>query len=447
MFIEEKEVDFLLINPWIYDFSAHDFWLKPYGLLKLAGLLRKEGYQIYYLDLLDPFHPDLPKAPKRKTFGTGHFYKEVVPKPAFLKHIPRKFYRYGLPFDLFLKEVSLLKFKAVMLTCTMTYWYPGLFVLIDFFAKHFPEIPLYIGGIYSKLCEAHLRNFLQSHFPWAKVEIIFKDLKTFVEDLKRRWKPTGIPYSNAYPAFDLLRKIPYVVLLTSEGCPFSCPYCASKKLYPVFRQRPYQEIIEEIKYWHKEYGVTDFAFYDDALLVNFERHLAPLLESVLSENLKVRFHTPNALHARFITKEVAQLLKRAGFVTLRLGLERVEDRVDNKVTIEEFIEAIKNLKEASFTGREVGAYILYGLPEENWEAVKKSLSFLERLEVSPFLAEFSPIPGTPFFELTKALSPYPLEDEPLSHNNTIFPALKNPPWDVIQEIKNLARKIRIKLKG
>ena len=30
----------LLINPPIYDFSAYDFWLKPYGMLRVAGFLR-----------------------------------------------------------------------------------------------------------------------------------------------------------------------------------------------------------------------------------------------------------------------------------------------------------------------------------------------------------------------------------------------------------------------
>lgn len=30
----------LLVNPPIYDFSAYDYWLKPYGLLRVAGLMR-----------------------------------------------------------------------------------------------------------------------------------------------------------------------------------------------------------------------------------------------------------------------------------------------------------------------------------------------------------------------------------------------------------------------
>lgn len=235
------------------------------------------------------------------------------------------------------------------------------------------------------------------------------------------------------------------MLLTSEGCPYACPYCASKKLYPHFRQRNYKEVLEEIKYWNRNFGVIDFAFYDDALLVNFNKHLGPLLEELLREGIKVRFHTPNAMHARLINKEVACLLKRAGFITLRLGLERIYDPLDNKVTIEEFLEAILYLKRAGFTGKEIGAYILYGLPEEDFERLEKSLSFLEELGISPFLAEYSPIPGTALFNKIKDFSPYPLEEEPLFQNNTIFPLFKNPPWEKIQKLKDYARKIRAKI--
>lgn len=436
-----REVDFLLINPWIYDFSAHDFWLRPYGLLKLAGLLRKEGYRIHLIDLLDPFHPELPKPPKRKDYGTGHFYKEAIPKPHFFRDIPRRYFRYGLPFQLFLKEISNLKFKTVMLSTTMTYWYPGLFVLIDFLAKNYPEIPIFIGGVYAKLCRAHLEDFI-SNYPFAQIKIVLETAEHFVKPLKRQFLPPEEPYPFEYPAFDLYRKIPYVVLLTSFGCPYNCPYCASKKLYPHFIQRDPLKVVEEIEFWQKNFGVLDFAFYDDALLVNFEKHLGIILEELLKRNLKVRFHTPNALHARFITKEVAKLLKLSGFVTIRLGLERVEDRLDEKVSLSEFEEAVRNLKEAGFTSRELGAYLLYGLPEEDFEKVEKALIYLYNLKISPYLSEFSPIPGTSLFEEAKKNSRYPLSEDPLFTNKSAFPALKNPNWEKIHQVKNLAKAIR-----
>ena len=48
----------LLINPWIDDFAAYDFWAKPLGLLTIAGILRMHGYTITYIDCLDRFHPE-----------------------------------------------------------------------------------------------------------------------------------------------------------------------------------------------------------------------------------------------------------------------------------------------------------------------------------------------------------------------------------------------------
>ena len=45
----KKKIQLLLINPWIYDFTAYDFWSKPLGLLYIASILRNIGYQIDYL--------------------------------------------------------------------------------------------------------------------------------------------------------------------------------------------------------------------------------------------------------------------------------------------------------------------------------------------------------------------------------------------------------------
>ncbi|MCX8041350.1 MAG: radical SAM protein [Thermodesulfobacteriaceae bacterium] len=439
--------DFLLINPWIYDFSAYDFWLRPYGLLYIGGKLRKLGYQIYYLDLLDPFHPKLPKLPKRKEFGIGAFYKEPLPKPVYFKDIPRKFYRYGLPINIFKEILSSLKFKAVLLGSTMTYWYPGLFTLLKFFSENYRNLPLYVGGIYAKLEFGHLKNFVETHLKDTEVHIVNYEVEDFLAFLQGRYEPSGKPYPFDYPIFDLQTQIPYVILFTSFGCPFRCPYCASFRLQPSFIEKSPHQVWEEIIFWKTNYGVKDFAFYDDALLFNFENRLKPILEKIIEEKLEVNFHTPNAIHARFVTKEVATLLKKAGFKTLRLGLERVENRFDNKITLEEFLQAISYLKEVGFSNRELGAYVLYGIPEENWEEVEKTLLFLAKTKVPPHLAEFSPIPKTPFFEKAKLSSRYPLEEDPIFHNNTVFPSFKKPPWEKIQYLKQLSRKIRHSLIG
>src|SRR3954454_8698691 len=88
----------LLVNPPIYDFSAYDFWLKPYGLLRVAGYLRGQA-ALTLFDYLDRFHPHAPPEPAQRagTWERGQFYTQGVAKPALLAAIPRTYRRYGLP--------------------------------------------------------------------------------------------------------------------------------------------------------------------------------------------------------------------------------------------------------------------------------------------------------------------------------------------------------------
>ncbi len=46
----------LLVNPWIHDFAAYDFWATPLGLLTLGAMLRDHGARVSYVDCLDRFH-------------------------------------------------------------------------------------------------------------------------------------------------------------------------------------------------------------------------------------------------------------------------------------------------------------------------------------------------------------------------------------------------------
>jgi hypothetical protein len=85
--------------------------------------------------------------------------------------------------------------------------------------------------------------------------------------------------------------------------------------------------------------------------------------------INVRFHTPNALHIREITRPLARLMRRAGFHTIRLGLETTaferRQSMDRKVNEDEFLRTIGHLKAAGFSAGQVGAYLLAGLPGQD----------------------------------------------------------------------------------
>jgi radical SAM superfamily enzyme YgiQ (UPF0313 family) len=184
-------------------------------------------------------------------------------------------------------------------------------------------------------------------------------------------------------------------------------------------------VIEELVYWHKTFGVKEFAFYDDALLIQPAAHILPILQGVRGEKLSCRFHAPNALHVKFIEREVADFLHRAGFKTIRLGFETsnetLQSETGGKVNNQDFRRAVDNLKKAGYTGQEIGVYLMAGLPGQRREEVEDSIAFVIAAGARPILVEYSPIPGTALFEKARQMSPFDLEKEPLFQNNSLLP--------------------------
>jgi radical SAM superfamily enzyme YgiQ (UPF0313 family) len=440
----------LLINPWIDDFAAYDFWAKPMGLLTIAGILSAQGYKITYIDALDRFfsrssmfEPDSIS----QRFGRGPYFKTPLPKPAKLKDVPRNYSRYGMPEELLKKLIEKVpKPDAVLVTSMMTYWYPGVFAVVKIAREVFPNIPIVLGGIYATLCHEHATRYSGADYvisgPGEEASL------NLLKRLTGYSPPQKFSFDNLdaypYPAFDLQRHIPYVPILSSRGCPFRCAYCASGYLSPTMSRREPEGVIKEIVYWHKKYGISDFPFYDDALLIDAESHIIPILEVIIRRGVNVRLHTPNALHVRQISKELARLLYRAGFKTIRLGLETAifgnRKNLDNKVAYGEFEQAVHNLKEGGFSPEKIGAYLLFGLPGQNLSDLEISIATVKRCGVRPILAEYSPIPHTPLWKAAVKASRYDLESDPIFHNNSLFPCWQDGfSWGKTRYFKQLAR--------
>ena len=435
----------LLINPWIHDFAAYDFWAKPLGILRLAAILREHGISVHYIDCLDRFHPKARKTDPYLRNGRGMYLKTRIPKPEGLEDVSRNFSRYGILPEWFREDLySVPKPDLVLITSLMTYWYPGVQETICVIREIFPDVPIVLGGIYAGLCQDHAAKHSGADevVTGPGEDILLGIVEKYSGfSVRPRFVPDD-PNTFPYPAFDLQRKIPYIPILTSTGCPFSCAYCASSFLNPGRMRRKPQLAVKEIKYWHEKYNVSDFAFYDDALLTDAESHIIPMLEDIVSLQLPLRFHTPNAIHIRNITPEIARLMFRADFRTLRLGLETTayEERSewDRKVTEEEFMRAVSCLKEAGFTEKEIGAYLLIGLPHQSLRSVEESVRTVRKSGITPVLAYYTPIPHTRLWEQAVAVSRYDLEADPIFSNNTIFPCSDTPlSWETIFYLKNL----------
>jgi radical SAM superfamily enzyme YgiQ (UPF0313 family) len=402
----------LLINPWIYDFIAYNLWARPLGLLKVAEHLGAFDANLTLIDCTDSF--------TIKKYGSGKFKAEVVEKPELLKDIPLFYRRYGISIDEFTEKIKAsMPFDIVLITSIMSYWYPGVQKAVEIIRDIAGDVSIILGGIYATIYHEHASKNSGADFIYKGNlnESLNFVLYTFGFKFKKKREP--IPYFK----LGLYREYPFAPLLTAEGCPFSCSYCASKLLTNRYERNSPGNVVREILEFY-EMGIRDFAFYDDALLVNSENHIKPILKGIIDSKLDARFHTPNGLHARFIDEELARLMKEANFKTIRLSLETVDlkrqKQTGDKVSNEDLERAIKNLKQHGFTKDEIGVYLMYGLPGQDLEEVKEGIGFLKSLDVRINLTEFSPIKGTAAWDELVKNGVITDSLDPLLTNNSVF---------------------------
>jgi radical SAM superfamily enzyme YgiQ (UPF0313 family) len=142
----------------------------------------------------------------------------------------------------------------------------------------------------------------------------------------------------------------------------------------------------------------------------------------------IRLHSPNGLFAKYIDREMADLMYRSSFKTVRLSFETSNENrrkdMQSKVTNEELVKAVEHLVDAGYSAKDLESYVLMGLPEQDTEEIIASMIFVHNLGIKISLASFSPIPGT--VEYKRALKSKLIEKDmdPLLTNNTIFPLHK-----------------------
>ena len=400
----------LLVNPAIYDFTAYDFWLRPYGMLSIAGYLRGQAeFAIFdYLDCGDDFYKT--HKTRKDKYNRGHFFSQPVAKPVPLKNISRRFSRYGLPRELFVEYLENNEpTDFAMIQTTMTYWYLGVKEVIDDLREYWPKTKIILGGNYATLCYEHALK-------------IGADFIVHGVDLRPLWDYLKIiPDMDQPGLWEVYKRLKVGVLKLTDGCPFKCSYCSVPKVYNGFKQRSMKRSIGELELLLK-LGVSDIAFYDDSLLYKFDEILGPFLNEIIERQIKVNLHSPNALNARFITADIAEKMVRAGFKTFYLGFEsnsvKWQKQTGGKVYSHELAQAVEHLKNAGAEAKNITAYQIIGHPESDLQELEDSIRFVNSLGIKTMLADFSPIPTTPDGALCGELVNM---DEPLMHNKTAFP--------------------------
>jgi radical SAM superfamily enzyme YgiQ (UPF0313 family) len=447
-----KRASILLVNPWIADFAAYDLWSKPVGLLYIAKFLQKYGHKIQLLDFMDRLRWN-PVGSLTSTSGRGKYQKTIIPKPAVLDHVTRRYGLYGATKEQIISALQNLPPPDVILvTSLVIFWYPGVQQAVAILREIFPKAKIILGGIYATLFPEHARQTIQPDYlieGYGEKQTLMT-VEGLVEIQRDYSQIPPIDDAGQLP-LELYSRVITAPILTSRGCPMHCDYCATPLLNPHFTQRESEDVVNEIFYYYHQLGIRQFAFYDDALLINKQRHIIPILEGLIESGIAAEFHTPIGLHAREIDVQLANLMWRSGFKTIRVSLESTSPKWQKasslKVSNGQFEQALSNLERAGYKRSEIEVYLMMGLPGQTYQEVETAIRYVAGQGAITRLASFSPIPHTRTWQEAYAKGYVGNGMDPLLTNNTVYPcAGTETAVSQFYELRNLANQKNQKIR-
>lgn len=232
---------------------------------------------------------------------------------------------------------------------------------------------------------------------WRKdSEIITNPPREFNRDLD----------SLPFPAFEkfplkkyLDKKIP---IATSRGCPYHCIYCGNKlSMGRNFRPRSPENVVSEMEYWYQK-GYRYIEFNDDCF--NFDMQRAERICDLLIENnMDLKWDIRNGIRVDRVSRTLLQKMKAAGCFFVGLGIESANSdtlkRVKKGITLKQAERAVKLCREV---GLDIDAFFIVGLPGDNYDSFKKTLSFAQSLDLKrgseARFFNLIPFPGSQLYE-------------------------------------------------
>ncbi|MBE0477865.1 B12-binding domain-containing radical SAM protein [Candidatus Aerophobetes bacterium] len=296
-------------------------------------------------------------------------------------------------------------------------------------------------GLKSHIClGGHLptlkTNQLMENFPlvdcvvYGEGDISFPHLVEKISE-KNGWEDIkGIAYRDAddvkinppQPLIENLDELPFpardtlplvlrwgrnAMLITSKGCYGRCIFCGPRAFYEKlpgrkWRGRSAENVLEELKLLHQDHSVKVVDFLDDNFFGPGEagkKRAEDIARGIVRQKFPIKFSIE--CRADNIDKKLFSFLKKAGLYEVRIGIEsgvqRILDRYQKNVSVEDNKKAIQILKELGIDCR-IGF-----IPADPW------MSFEEFLENGQFLRDM----GSPTaFNITRlsVVAGTPLED-------------------------------------
>jgi len=344
----------------------------PIGIVLLAGYLEKAGHEVGILDLnleQDPygvlqeklleFKPDVVGLSLRNIDPLGNKATSLIPQ--------------------FVVTVRLI--KAVYPECWLIAGGTGFSLFPERLMEEIPDLDYGIVGEGEKSFPALLSsledppelpglcrrdgNKVRVNPPASDFE-----MADYIPPDRGLWDPEQYLTINSYA--------PSIGVETKRGCPFNCAYCVYPQLQGrSLRRRNPKNVVDEVEFLHKEYGVRTFHFNDPVLNIP-SGHMEEICQEILRRKLEIRWD--GFFREDHLNEENIALFEDSGCECFSFspdGLcQEALDVLGKRETEEDILNAARLA-----AGRDVLSvyHFMVNVPGENEKTVEKAVEMLERI--------------------------------------------------------------------
>jgi anaerobic magnesium-protoporphyrin IX monomethyl ester cyclase len=230
-------------------------------------------------------------------------------------------------------------------------------------------------------------------------KIIANEFRPLIQNLDSVPFPSRhlMPIKNYFDVFT--QKKYFATIIATRGCPFNCTFCdRENRMGKNWRMRSPQNIVNEIQEIRLKYGIKEFMFFDDNLIVDKD-WIYRLCEEIAKRKLRILWEC-RARADMLLDENLLKAIKKAGCYRIRIGFESGDNEilkvVKKDITTDQSRQCAKLCKK---TGIEIFGYFMMGSPRETEITLQKTIDLA--MEIDPSFALFSKtimIPGSELFD-------------------------------------------------
>jgi radical SAM superfamily enzyme YgiQ (UPF0313 family) len=211
-------------------------------------------------------------------------------------------------------------------------------------------------------------------------------------------------YYKATPLWTENKSLP---IITSRGCPYRCGYCYNTQFCKRhWTALPAEQVIANIEQLIDQYQINGIFLLDDNFFVDLER-VRSICQLLIEKDLKISIYNANCRVDTLMKMDdqLLQLLKKAGFNQIFIGVESgsadILQKIKKDITIEQIKAINHKMKKADLTPF---YSFMAAFPFESTEQVKETLILMNLLlkeNPQAFIYKlqlFTPFPGTALFD-------------------------------------------------